>query len=104
MDAMANGVIIEPEKSRVKLAELLEPISTEDLLKVVSEYNVWLNSGRWSLIHTIAHDIWQEHFTEKEPNRYDGPLWVYDGIGRELARRLRAEQKIKQDYSNLYSF
>jgi hypothetical protein len=95
MDTMANGVFIEAERSRLKLAELLEPIQTKDLLKIVSEYNVWLHSGRWTLIHTIAHDIWQEHFTEKEPNRYDGPLWVYDGIARELARRLLVESRAK---------
>ena len=96
MDAMANGIYVEPEKSRELLIELLREVSTKELLSVVKEYRVWINTDQWTLVHTIAHDIWQSHFTEKEPNRLDGPLFVYDGICRELARRLLMGEEIKK--------
>jgi hypothetical protein len=97
MDAMANGTYLEPENSRVLLIELLRTISTEELLEVVKEYRAWINTGKWTLVYTMAHIIWQDHFSDLKPNRLDGPLFVYDGICRELASRLLTVEQIKQD-------
>jgi hypothetical protein len=93
MDAMANGIYVPPEQSRLRLEEALSKFTTDELLKTVGQYEVWKKTGDFTLTYTIAQDLWQSLLEKENPNKIYGPLQVYDAIARELARRLLSISK-----------
>jgi hypothetical protein len=87
MEHMRDGLYISPDDLRMELSSILSKVSDSKLKAAVNSYLSWMRDNEFRLSSTLAGEVWLLLLEEKIKNRVDGPLFAYDAICREIARR-----------------